>query len=95
VRTSIDEEMDRFWVHGIPTLALFPFPTLEQNVSSTIFKNPFKRDQKSIADVVFRQSFRLMERTRRLSSNLKLRSFDRRCMKTFAQQVSRQQGGVV
>lgn len=26
----IDDEMDRFWDHGIPNLALFPFPVIER-----------------------------------------------------------------
>jgi len=36
VRRPIDDEMDRWWAHGIPNLALFPFPLLEEAVGSEI-----------------------------------------------------------
>lgn len=32
----IDSQLDRYWDHGIPNLCLFPFPIIEQFVSSTI-----------------------------------------------------------
>jgi glycosyl transferase family 25 len=89
IRTSIDEEMDRFWIHGIPVLGLFPFPTLEMGVPSTIFTRPFQRDRKTLPDIFFRQRFRMAERRKRLSSNLQLRHFDAQCRRTFPQQFKR------
>lgn len=32
----IDDEMDRYWAHGIPTRAVFPFPVMEVAYGSTI-----------------------------------------------------------
>lgn len=36
VRRTIDDEMDRSWDHGLPNLAVFPAPLLEEFVPSTI-----------------------------------------------------------
>lgn len=36
VRRTIDDEMDRSWDHGVPNLAIFPAPLLEEFVPSTI-----------------------------------------------------------
>lgn len=38
VRRPIDDEMDRSWAHGVPNLAIFPFPILEE-ASPTIIGN--------------------------------------------------------
>jgi glycosyl transferase family 25 len=32
----IDDEMDRFWAHGVPIRAIFPFPVMEIQYGSTI-----------------------------------------------------------
>lgn len=32
----IDEEIDRFWAHGLPALSVFPFPVMEVDWGSTI-----------------------------------------------------------
>lgn len=32
----VDDEMDRFWAHGIPARTVFPFPLIELNFGSTI-----------------------------------------------------------
>lgn len=39
----IDDEMDRFWDHGIPNLALFPFPVIERFSPSHIGGERFAR----------------------------------------------------
>jgi glycosyl transferase family 25 len=36
VRRPIDDEMDRSWAHGIPNLAVFPFPIMERAQESGI-----------------------------------------------------------
>lgn len=36
VRRPVDDEMDRFWVHGVPNLAVFPFPIIERAQESGI-----------------------------------------------------------
>jgi glycosyl transferase family 25 len=37
----IDDQMDRFWDHGLPNLCLFPFPLMEEAVASTIGNERF------------------------------------------------------
>ena len=32
----IDSQLDRYWEHGLPNLALFPFPIIEEFAGSTI-----------------------------------------------------------
>lgn len=41
VRRPIDDQMDRYWEHGIPSLALFPYPIMEETVLSTIGASRF------------------------------------------------------
>jgi glycosyl transferase family 25 len=36
VRRPIDDELDRAWDHGIPTLCVFPFPVIEESTASGI-----------------------------------------------------------
>jgi glycosyl transferase family 25 len=36
VRRPIDDEMDRSWAHGLPNLAIFPFPIIEESAPSSI-----------------------------------------------------------
>ncbi|WP_129792162.1 glycosyltransferase family 25 protein [Sphingosinicella sp. CPCC 101087] len=36
VRRPIDDEMDRWWVHGVSNLAVFPFPVMERAQESGI-----------------------------------------------------------
>ena len=36
VKRPVDDEMDRSWVHGLPNLAVFPFPIMEESAASTI-----------------------------------------------------------
>jgi glycosyl transferase family 25 len=36
VRRPVDDEMDRFWAHGVPNLAVFPFPIIERAQESGI-----------------------------------------------------------
>lgn len=36
VTRPVDDEMDRSWAHGLPNLAIFPFPIIEESASSTI-----------------------------------------------------------
>jgi glycosyl transferase, family 25 len=38
----IDDEMDRTWMHGLPNLAVFPFPIIEEAAGSTIGSTRFE-----------------------------------------------------
>jgi glycosyl transferase family 25 len=42
VTRPIDDEMDRTWVHGLPNLAVFPFPIIEEAANSTIGSTRFE-----------------------------------------------------
>ena len=44
IERPIDDQMDRSWVHGVPNLALFPCPIMEEKVLSTITNTPFGRN---------------------------------------------------
>ncbi|MGH8469241.1 MAG: glycosyltransferase family 25 protein [Gammaproteobacteria bacterium] len=43
VRRPVDDEMDRSWAHGVPNLAIVPFPIIEESVQSTISEMRFER----------------------------------------------------
>jgi glycosyl transferase family 25 len=36
VRRPLDDELDRSWDHGVPSLCIFPFPLVEQSTTSSI-----------------------------------------------------------
>jgi glycosyl transferase, family 25 len=36
VSRPIDDEMDRYWVHDVPNIGVFPFPLMEVSTTSTI-----------------------------------------------------------
>ena len=43
VRRPIDDELDRSWAHGIPNVAVFPFPAFERHGPSTIGTTRYER----------------------------------------------------
>jgi glycosyl transferase family 25 len=43
VRRPIDDELDRSWHHGVPNLAIFPSPLIEEFTASTIEGSRFDR----------------------------------------------------
>ncbi len=52
IERPIDDEMDRYWVNGLPTFALFPYPALELSLQTTVAKGyadnrPISRTQKA------------------------------------------------
>jgi len=38
IERPVDDEMDRYWINGLPTYALFPYPALESELASTVPK---------------------------------------------------------
>ena len=48
VTHPVDDQMDRFWDHGVPNLCLFPFPILEEAAASTIGEGRFVKKGRSI-----------------------------------------------
>jgi glycosyl transferase family 25 len=67
VRRPVDIEMDRAWDHGVPCLAVFPFPVIEISTASTI--GPDRWDRYEIPRGLRGQRFRtrMAERARRIA----------------------------
>jgi len=68
VERPIDDEMDRFWAHGLPIRAVFPFPVMEVQYGSTI--EDARRALEPLSPVEHARSFlsRGLEKARRLSA---------------------------
>jgi glycosyl transferase family 25 len=66
----IDDEMDRFWAHGLPIYCVYPFPLMESDLGSTI--EPSRRRYASLTPTLAarRLAFRASEKARRFASNL-------------------------
>jgi glycosyl transferase family 25 len=62
VECPIDAYMDKYWKHGVPNLALYPFPVFERFDSSTIGEARFEKRPIPAADRVALFSLRLRER---------------------------------
>lgn len=74
----IDDEMDRYWVNGLPTYALYPYPVVELNSPSTVPKGTAAGEKLSPKQKVLRILFRLQTKLRRTYANRLLRSRDRK-----------------
>lgn len=74
----IDDEMERYWVNGLPTYALFPYPVLELNCPSTVPKGLAKRERLSPSQTMLRILFRLKTKFSRTYANTLLYWRDRR-----------------
>ena len=66
----IDDEMDRFWAHGLPIYSVYPFPLMESDLGSSI--EPVRRTLPALDSLtaVRRLAFRATEKSRRFASNL-------------------------
>jgi glycosyl transferase, family 25 len=70
VRRPVDDEMDRSWSHGVPNLAVFPFPAFERQGASTIGKVRYEAHEFP-ADLSWsRIVMRLEEKWRRALQNV-------------------------
>jgi glycosyl transferase family 25 len=49
----IDDQIERFWDHGLPNLCLFPFPLIEEARGSTIGDERFAAPDRSLARKLF------------------------------------------
>ena len=61
VTRPVDDQLDRFWEHGVPNLALFPFPIIEEAQASTIGEERFSGRKRSVR----RKLYNLQDRVRR------------------------------
>ncbi len=44
IERPVDDEMDRYWINGLPTYALFPYPALESDLELPLPKaSPSRR----------------------------------------------------
>ncbi len=62
VESPIDVYMDKYWRHGVPNIALYPFPVFERFDSSTIGETRFERQAIPAADRLALISLRLRDR---------------------------------
>jgi glycosyl transferase, family 25 len=66
VRRPIDDELDRSWDHGIPTLCVFPFPVIEESTASGIEAARWDRFEMPARLKVRRYRMRLADRVLKL-----------------------------
>jgi glycosyl transferase family 25 len=66
VRRPVDIEMDRAWDHGVPCLAVFPFPLTEISTASTIGSARWVRPEIPAGVRAARFRMRMVERARRI-----------------------------
>jgi glycosyl transferase, family 25 len=66
VRRPVDVELDRAWDHGVPCLALFPFPLTEISGASTIGSERWARPEVPDRLRAARFRMRVLERARRI-----------------------------
>lgn len=70
IRFPIDVFMDRYWEHGIPDLAIYPFPVLERFEASSIGAGRFEPENVPLGDWLTFQAGRLSARVQMLRSHL-------------------------
>ena len=68
VARPVDKELDRYWAHGLPIRAVFPFPVLELDNGSQIGAGRFHRPPLSLTDSAGLRLTQVSERLRRLSA---------------------------
>jgi glycosyl transferase family 25 len=71
VRRPIDDELDRSWDHGIPTLCVFPFPVIEESAASGIEAARWDRYRMPARLKVRRYRMRLTDRALKLRRRLR------------------------
>jgi glycosyl transferase family 25 len=50
IESPIDVYMDKYWRHGVPNVALYPFPVFERFEPSTIGETRFEKQRVPVAD---------------------------------------------
>lgn len=72
VRRPVDVELDRAWDHGVPSLAVFPFPLTEISTASTIGSARWARPEIPPRLRLARLRMRMVERARRIARWLRV-----------------------
>ena len=62
IESPVDAYMDKYWRHGVPNLALYPFPVFERFDASSIGETRFEKQPIPLPDRVALFSRRLQER---------------------------------
>jgi glycosyl transferase family 25 len=62
IESPVDVYMDKYWRHGVPNLALYPFPVFERSDASTIGEARFEKQRIPVADRFALFSHRLQDR---------------------------------
>lgn len=70
IECPIDAYMDKYWQHGVPNLALYPFPVFERGEASTIGERRFEKQRVPAGDRIPLFFHRLGERVAMLASAL-------------------------
>jgi len=68
----IDDELGRFWRHGLAPISVFPFPVVERNAVSQIEAHRNHRNKSRIYWRIDLISFRIAEKIRKTIYNLRL-----------------------
>lgn len=70
VNCPIDTYMDKYWRHGVPNLALYPFPVFERFGASTIGETRFEKKSIPVSDRMALFSHRFKERLAMVQNTL-------------------------
>jgi glycosyl transferase family 25 len=70
IRRPVDDEMDRSWAHGVPNLAVFPFPAFERHGASTIGTVRYDEHDMPARFAFSRNRMRFAEKLRRTRQKL-------------------------
>jgi glycosyl transferase family 25 len=68
----IDDEMDRFWINGVPIVAVYPFPLTEIGFETTIGMTRHAPPPLGLAAGTRRFAWRALEKARRHTYNARL-----------------------
>ena len=79
----IDDEMERFWVTGLPLYALYPYPVMEINHPTTITKGKYKFSPLTTKQKIFSFIFRAREKLHKETRNFIRFAHDRAMRKNL------------
>jgi glycosyl transferase family 25 len=85
----IDDEIDRYWINGLPTYALYPYPVMELQLQSTVPKGFLNASPTSLRQKLISSAFAWADKIPREWANLRLTARDR----VIAERLRRAAGG--
>lgn len=78
IERPIDDAMDRYWITGLPTYALFPYPALESDLATTVAKGFSEPTPLTIRQALTLRAHVWAEKLPREWTSWRLRGRDRR-----------------